>query len=370
MSQAYPRQVEVKVGLPVTKLHFLGGVAGWGYPGGKINEPAAKITVHFAGGATEEIVLRNGVEIADYISHIDVPGSEALDNLDQLLPNGRQIRYFAKPLTNRGVVEKLTISSYGNEVAPTFASITAELGEGGKASAPTPGSSIIAVPGFKWGTGLKTLIVGGGSSHDFDRWFNVEDLKTLNAAGGISANYTDPTGDLSQAIPDVDVIIISNNKPFANPATKEAIVRHLQNGKGIIGLHPGLWYNWKDWPEYNRNLIGGGSRGHDSYGEFDVQVIDSKHPLMLGVPAKFTLKDELYHFEPDAQGAPIKILATAYSKQKNKDFPQVFIVEQPKGRVVGITLGHDAQAHEHAAYIQLLRNAVFWSAGKDPKPAR
>jgi len=42
-------------------------------------------------------------------------------------------------------------------------------------------------------------------------------------------------------------------------------------------------------------------------------------------------------------------------------------VEQPKGRVVGITLGHDSAAHENAAYIQLLRNAVFWAAGKEPK---
>ena len=32
MSRNYPRQVEVKVGLPATKLHFLGGVGGWGFP--------------------------------------------------------------------------------------------------------------------------------------------------------------------------------------------------------------------------------------------------------------------------------------------------------------------------------------------------
>ena len=91
---------------------------------------------------------------------------------------------------------------------------------------------------------------------------------------------------------------------------------------------------------------------------------------MRGVPAKFTLQDELYHFEPDAQGAPIKVLATAHSKSKNKDYPQVFVVDQPKGRVVGITLGHDAQAHDHAAYMQLLRNAVFWSAGQSPQSPR
>ena len=368
LARSYPKEVEVKVGLPVTKLHFLGGIAGWGYPGGKSNEPAAKITVHFAGGATEEIVLRNGVEIADYNGRDDVPGSEALATIDQLLPPGKQIRYFTKPLTKRGIVEKLTISSYASDVAPTFVGITAEMGETTTASAPTAvDSSVVPAPVFKWGAGIKTLIIGGGSSHDFERWFNVEDVKTLNAAGGISANYSDASNDLSAAIAGVDVLIISNNKPFANAATKAAILRHLQSGKGIIGLHPGLWYNWNDWPEYNRNVVGGGSRGHDKYGEFEVNVTETSHPLMRGVPAKFTLKDELYYFEPAAQGAAIKVLATAHSQSKNKDFPQVFTVEQAKGRVVGITLGHDAVAHEHAAYIQLLRNAVFWSAGQETK---
>src|SRR5439155_17415066 len=158
-------------------------------------------------------------------------------------------------------------------------------------------------------------------------------------------------------------LIISNNKPFTDDATKAAITRHLQNGKGLIGLHPGLWYNWSDWPEYNRQIVGGGARGHDKYGEFELLVTQPAHALLRGVPAKFTLQDELYHFEPDAQGTAIKVLATAHSKLKNKDYPQVFIVEQSKGRVVGITVGHDGQAHAHPAYVQLLRNAVLWTAG-------
>jgi type 1 glutamine amidotransferase len=214
---------------------------------------------------------------------------------------------------------------------------------------------------------LKVLIVGGGASHDYDRWFNQADVKMLDETGGISANYTETTGGLADAIAGVAVLIISNNKPWADDATKAAITRHVQNGKGVIGLHPGLWYNWRDWPEYNRTLVGGGARGHDRLGEFEVIIGETAHALMRGVPAKFTIKDELYWFEPDPQGTPIKVLATARSPSKNKDYPQVFIVEHAKARVVGLTLGHDGDAHNHAAYIQLLRNAVLWSAGKEPK---
>ena len=374
MARNYPKQVEVKVGLPATKLHFLSGVAGWGFPAVDEEKPVAKVTVHFAGGGTEEFVLRNRVEFADYIGRFDVPGSEALSNLDDLLQQGRQLRYFARPLTKRGVVEKLTLSSYANDVAPTFVGLTAETGE----SAPAPGSAgsagsaatapaAPAAPKFQWGAGLKVLIIGGGDAHDYNRWFNHADVKTLNDTGGVSANYTDITGGLADVIAGVDVLIVSNNKRFTDDATKQAITKHTEIGKGFIGLHPGLWYNWRDWPEFNRTLVGGGSRGHDRLGEFEVVVTEPAHVLMRNVPAKFTIKDELYWFEPDAQGTPIKVLATAHSAQKNKPYPQVFTVEHPKARVVGLTLGHDGDAHNHAAYIQLLRNAVLWSAGKDPK---
>ena len=65
---------------------------------------------------------------------------------------------------------------------------------------------------------------------------------------------------------------------------------------------------------------------------------------------------------PDAQGTPIKVLATAHSAQKNKPYPQVFTVEHAKARVVGLTLGHDGRAHNLDAYKALLRNAVKWVA--------
>jgi uncharacterized protein len=364
LARSYPKEVEIPVGLAVTRLHVLGGVAGWGYPGGQQGARAAKIRVHYADGANEEIVLRNGIEIADYIARVDVPGSEALENLDELLHQGRQIRYLARSLENGGVVEKLTLASYGGEVAPTFVAITAELGDDAAASGGDAVSTVGNGPRFEWGDGLKTLIIGGGASHDYDRWFNVEDVKTLNATPGVTARYTDQTGGLAEAIGDVDVLIVSNNQAFTDDATKRAIFRHVQSGKGLIGLHPGLWYNWRDWPEYNRDLIGGGSRGHDRLEEFEVVVTGTDHPLLEGVPSKFRITDELYWFERDPAGPAVTVLATAYSREKQKSYPQVFTVDQPAGRVVGITLGHDGDAHQHPAYIQLLRNAVLWAGGR------
>jgi len=366
MSRTYPKEVEIKVGLQALRLHFLGGVAGWGHPLGEKDQPVARVVVHYAGGATEEFVLRNGVEIADYIGRIDVPGSEALQDLDKLLMQGRQLRYFNRPLSKKGPVEKVVLASYATDVAPTFVSVTAELGEppatpaAAAASVPTPA----AKPVVKWGAGLKVLLIGGGASHDYGRWFNLADVALLNGTGRMTAAYFEPPDLSVESVRSADVLLISANKAFPDGAVRKEIFAHAEAGKGIVLLHPGLWYNWLDWAEFNRELAGGGSRGHDSLGEFEVVVKGADHPLLKGVPATFKIVDELYWFEPATGGTPITVLATADSAAKKKAFPQVFTVNHPKTRIAAITLGHDGRAHSLEAYKTLLLNAVNWVAEK------
>ncbi len=99
---------------------------------------------------------------------------------------------------------------------------------------------------------------------------------------------------IHQRIGPDDVLYLSNNKAFQDEAAKKAVFKHVESGKGLLLGHPALWYNWKDWPEYNKQLCSGGSRGHDRYGTFQVSVTQSDHPVMKGVPDQFTLKDELY----------------------------------------------------------------------------
>ncbi len=355
-----PKQVEVKVGVAAAQLHFLGGVAGWGYPAVGDEVPVMKVTLHHAGGETQEMVFRNGVEIADYNGAHDVPGSKSLP---QFVRGRGQIRWFSKDVKNsKAVIEKVTLESYDNAVTPTFFAITADA-EPGKPAAAAPAKPKRAA--LKWGNGLKTLLIGGGASHDYNRWFNLADVQMLNATAKISANYLEPQDVTVDDVQTADVLLISANKAFPDAAVREAIFAHAKAGKGIVLLHPGLWYNWPNWAVFNKELAGGGSRGHDRYGEFEVAVSGGSHPLLKGVPASFKLSDELYYFEPDSTGTPIEVLATAHSSAKGKAFPQVFVIKHPQTRIAGITLGHDGVAHSHPAYQQLLKNSVLWVAKKD-----
>jgi putative membrane-bound dehydrogenase-like protein len=401
--QAMPQRVEVPAGFEIKQLHLLGNVGGWAFPyGGGKDVPALRITAHYAGGAKEELVLRNGVEFADYIREVDVPGSKLAAGL---AGGGRQVRFASRALQGSGVVEKITFESFDNGIAPTTVAVTADLSAeplpAGATSVtggtPAPAAATAAPPGkaqgaakknagkkkgapvqvaaaapvvissagpMTWGPGVKVLLVGGGSAHDFHRFFNLADVATLKAAG-LSANYTESPDDTVRELKTVDVAVLSVNRAeWATPAVRKALFDFVAAGKGLVLLHAGIWYNFKDWPEYNAQLVGGGSRGHDKLGEFKVNLVKD-HPITKGVTKSFAITDELYYMTPDPAGTPIEVLAeTSHSLKFGHPHPSVFVVKHPRARIAAIALGHDALAHDHPEFKKLLVNAVQWAAGR------
>ena len=219
---------------------------------------------------------------------------------------------------------------------------------------------------FQWGKGTKVLIVGGHASHDFDRWFNKEDTKTLQKDPPISVHYTDRPQDIIPALAHIDVLYLSQNQKMADEKTNLAIEAFANRGGGIVLVHAAIWSNWiKNWPNYYRDIVGGYSQGHDRYGLFDVKVVNKQHPVTQGFPDTFQIKDELYYHHVNPQGNKIKVLAQAYSKQKKTTYPTVWEVLHPKTKIICITLGHDGAAHQDEKYFQvLLRRAVKYVTPK------
>ena len=213
-------------------------------------------------------------------------------------------------------------------------------------------------------------MISGGSSHKFSQFYGGTDRAFLKAAG-YSVNYTEDRDQAAEALAsgEADVALISVNRKFFNtPAYREALKAFAASGKGIIMHHPGTWYGYKDWPELNAQIVGGGSRGHDKIAAYAVNAVRPQHPIMKGVPASFTVEDELYYMNSGPQEipegtSPITVLAeTSPSKKFSKSHPAVWITQHPKSRVVGITIGHDERTHDHPAFQTLLTNAVKWAS--------
>lgn len=391
VAENFPEKIEIATSATAASLHFLGGVAGWGWPFGgdkALGQPAMTVNVEFADGDKESIVLKNGEHFADYIGKAEVPLS---DDAGDFTRRG-QLRYFAINLKKKGALKKITLETSGSIVTPCTVAITAsaepaKLGaaapkpkangdvrgapetgpkEGGKGDGP-----LVAVTPVQWEAGkTKVLVIGGGSSHNFAKFFGETDVATLKAAG-FTVHYTEDRDQAAAELANADVAVISVNRKFFDTAVyRKALFDFAAAGKGIIMLHPGTWYGFGGWPELNAQIVGGGARGHDKIHPFDVKAVKADHPIMAGVPASFTVEDELYYVnaEPDkipAGTAKITVLAETSPSDKYKaGHPSVWITEHAKAKVVGIALGHDARVHDLKPYQQILTNAVKWASGK------
>jgi type 1 glutamine amidotransferase len=88
---------------------------------------------------------------------------------------------------------------------------------------------------------------------------------------------------------------------------------------------------------------------------------------MKGVPGEFIINDESYNVELTRADA-VEVLGTI-PRQTPKPgasdiLPSVWIVRDPKTRIVCIALGHDEKSHNHPAYKQLLLNSLTWVSQK------
>jgi len=205
-----------------------------------------------------------------------------------------------------------------------------------------------------------TMLGGGGASHDFLKLFGIADGKVLSNKGRNTVRYTEDSEELITLLPNTDILMLTNNRPISENA-KIKIFEEVNSGRlNLLINHPSTWYNWKDWPEYNKQLVGGGSRSHENLQEFDVVVSKPDHPIMKGVPAKFRIIDELYRWEKDSEGVEIEVLAIGKGLESGAEYPVIWIVNHPSAQIIGNTLGHDERAHEHEAYKTILRNSLEW----------
>ena len=209
---------------------------------------------------------------------------------------------------------------------------------------------------------LRVLIVGAGSSHNFPKYYIGTDSETLKAVKGIDTAATLNAAEALELMPQADVLVFSgNHEQFGRGNFQKALNDFADAGKGIVMIHAAAWVH--PWKDYNKRFIMGASGGH-GYGEFEVTVKQPEHPVMKGVPAAFRITDESYHHE-FGPGADVELLAeNAPDNKTKKPHASVWIVKDPKTRIVCITHGHAKEAHENPAYKTMLVNAVRWVAGK------
>jgi type 1 glutamine amidotransferase len=375
ISRSMPSIIELPVNQPGGRLHLLGAVAGWGWPAMKEKEPLLTLTIHYRDGSAETITLTNGIDIADHAGPVEVPGSVATG----LVAKG-QMRYLWRELAKPSLrIDKITLTSFGQKAAPMVAALTLESPAadgklapppptGGPAPdtaktshAPTTSSKPLPadpVPGKQ-----RILLIGGGVSHDYAHLFDTHDRSLIAAALPSVTSYTsDPMTAVDQ-LPCADIVVLSANDAAYSGQFRfrEALMQFVQRGGGLVLLHPATWYNWRGWPAYNQDLVGGGASKHEPHRDFQVLALRPQHPVLQGISSPFTIRDELYLVKLDAR---CEVLAEAVSTVTGAKYPSVWLTPHPTARIVSIALGHGKEAHQHPDFAKLLGNAVKWTVVK------
>jgi putative membrane-bound dehydrogenase-like protein len=346
-----PQRVEIPVGCALECVHVLGGIGGWAFPYIKTVKPVVKWTWKFADGTSEEAVLQNGVEFADWIGPREVPGSKFVEGL-LAEDSWGQVRYHSLTPKAKKVVDSIVLESYDNEIAPTFVALTAEL--------PGAVKRQVAKKELPPVDALDVLLFGGGSSHDFDKYYDKSDRETLGKAGIASTRYTSSFADATRQFEKLRALVLSTNQPGPTAEFQKGLMDFAKRGGGLLIYHPGCWFNWTEWPEYNTQIVGGGASSHEKLQEFEVRVVDAKSELTKDVPSTFKITDELYRFAPNTSGPKIHVLAIGHSLETGIEYPIAWVVERDSGRTVGLTLGHDDKAHDNPAFQKLFTNCVRW----------
>ena len=187
------------------------------------------------------------------------------------------------------------------------------------------------------------------------------------------------------------VVLMNYHGSALSEDTQKAFEKFVQDGGGLVFYHASVfsfqkWDNWNkmmglgwrdnkfgdrisidDAGKIVRTPKGEGPGGsHGPAHEFQVVTREKDHPIMKGLPEKWShVKDELYH----GQRGPaenMEILAISPSlKEKGgtgTNEPMVWVIPVGKGRVFVSLLGHDVPATTDPNAAAILVRGCEWAA--------
>ena len=195
---------------------------------------------------------------------------------------------------------------------------------------------------------------------------------------------------------DYDAVIMNLNQVEWTKKSKTAFENYIKNGGGLVVLHEAD-NAFPKWTEYNKmiGLGGWGNRPKDKGYYFyrndnkfikdntpgtvgkhgkrvpvEINVSDSLHPIMKGLPHKWIhYNDELYG---DLRGPAenINVLAWAHSDKSSggtgKDEPVIFTIKYGEGRIFHYVFGHTTddftKALDNKDFLIMLDRGTEWAA--------
>jgi uncharacterized protein len=205
-------------------------------------------------------------------------------------------------------------------------------------------------------------------------------LAKLGAENDFTVDYistTDPIND--EFLAKYQLFIQLNYPPFKwTPTAQKAFENYITKGKGgWIGFHhAGLIGDFDGYPmsPWFSEFLGG--IRYTSYlpgfAKATVRVEPAPHPVTKGLPSSFVIQKEEWYAWNKSPRSQVRVLATVDEStydpnsmiKMGGDHPVVWTNEHYKARNVYIFMGHHGGLFDDPNFVQLFRNAIFWSANQ------
>lgn len=176
-------------------------------------------------------------------------------------------------------------------------------------------------------------------------------------------------------------------------ATRAALEAFVHGGGGLVIIHAAS-NAFARWPAYNRMIGLGGWGGRDASAgaylytdehgavqrsaepgpaghhepefEYTVEVRAPEHPIMAGMPRRWSHRRDEVYGNLRGPGEQLDVLATAFSGKTGEGTqrhePVVMTIRYGAGRVFHTTLGHSVHALEGAGLRTLIVRGAEWAA--------
>jgi len=218
--------------------------------------------------------------------------------------------------------------------------------------------------------------IGGGHAK-FDTAARIW-LNKLAADSNFSIDYISNTSQINKAfLKQYQLFIQLDYPPYPwEKEAQEAFEDYIKNARGgWVGFHHptllGVFDNYPMWQWYSGFMGNIEFKKHIPGGaEAKLTVEDAAHPAMKNLPSTFITKDEWYIYNQSPR-ANVHVLASidegTYNPPKDVkmgDHPAIWTNEHFKARNIYIAMGHFPELFNDSNYTTLVRNAIFWAAGR------
>jgi len=162
-----------------------------------------------------------------------------------------------------------------------------------------------------------------------------------------------------------DAIVLYNFSKNPPEKQRENLLKLMDRGVGLVVLHHGL-HAYRDWPEFAKmagitSFVSDAKEG----AHYTVHIEDPQHPIVKGM-RDFAVIDETYLGH---QVDPKVHVVLSTNEPKNLH-AIAWVHTYRNSPVCFLQLGHGPSVYGQKEFRLVLSNAIRWSAGRSPVPAR